>query len=141
MSRLQRCINLRLGLTPSAEKLPKLLDQITVILRYGMKKGLMPPAYLLPEAARQTEQVASGSGEASPFAQPLKTSIGGLYMCGASTLSHGVMGATAFVSMWVSNTATAAMMVPIALSIVDLSLARRTGRTLAGHGGIQLPDG
>lgn len=28
-----------------------------------------------------------------PFAQPLKTSIGGLYMCGASTLSHGVMGA------------------------------------------------
>jgi phytoene dehydrogenase-like protein len=28
-----------------------------------------------------------------PFAQPLKTSIGGLSMCGASTLSHGVMGA------------------------------------------------
>jgi sodium-dependent dicarboxylate transporter 2/3/5 len=28
----------------------------------------------------------------------------------------GLMGATAFVSMWVSNTATAAMMVPIALS-------------------------
>ncbi len=28
-----------------------------------------------------------------PFAQPLKTSIKGLWMCGASTLSHGVMGA------------------------------------------------
>jgi phytoene dehydrogenase-like protein len=28
-----------------------------------------------------------------PFAQPLKTSIQGLWMCGASTLSHGVMGA------------------------------------------------
>jgi phytoene dehydrogenase-like protein len=28
-----------------------------------------------------------------PFAQPLATSIGGLWMCGASTLSHGVMGA------------------------------------------------
>jgi all-trans-retinol 13,14-reductase len=28
-----------------------------------------------------------------PFAQPLKTSIAGLWMCGASTLSHGVMGA------------------------------------------------
>ena len=40
----------------------------------------------------------------------------------------GIMGATAFVSMWVSNTATAAMMVPIALSIVDLSLVRRTGQ-------------
>jgi phytoene dehydrogenase-like protein len=28
-----------------------------------------------------------------PFAQPLKTSITGLFMCGASTVSHGVMGA------------------------------------------------
>jgi phytoene dehydrogenase-like protein len=28
-----------------------------------------------------------------PFAQPLSTSIRGLWMCGASTLSHGVMGA------------------------------------------------
>jgi all-trans-retinol 13,14-reductase len=28
-----------------------------------------------------------------PFAQPLATSIDGLFMCGASTLSHGVMGA------------------------------------------------
>ena len=52
----------------------------------------------------------------------------------------GVMGATAVVSMWVSNTATAAMMVPIALSIVDLSLRRRTGRSLADHGGIPQDD-
>jgi solute carrier family 13 (sodium-dependent dicarboxylate transporter), member 2/3/5 len=52
----------------------------------------------------------------------------------------GVMGATAFVSMWVSNTATAAMMVPIALSIVDLSLLRRTGKTLKDHGGIPQED-
>jgi uncharacterized protein (DUF885 family) len=54
------------------QKLPRVLDQITDDLRYGMKKGLMPPAYLLPEAAKQTEQVASGKGEASPFATPLK---------------------------------------------------------------------
>jgi sodium-dependent dicarboxylate transporter 2/3/5 len=52
----------------------------------------------------------------------------------------GIMAATAFISMWVSNTATAAMMVPIALSIIDLSLTRRTGKTLVEHGGIPQDD-
>lgn len=31
--------------------------------------------------------------QVGPFAQPLTTSIDGLFMCGASTLSHGVLGA------------------------------------------------
>src|SRR5512134_3011770 len=57
---------------------------------------------------------------------------------GPRAIVAGVMGATAFVSMWVSNTATAAMMVPIAMSVIDVALVRRTGRTVAEHGGI--PD-
>jgi sodium-dependent dicarboxylate transporter 2/3/5 len=52
----------------------------------------------------------------------------------------GCMGATALMSMWVSNTATAAMMVPIALSVVDLVLVRRTGKTLREAGGIPRDD-
>ena len=52
----------------------------------------------------------------------------------------GTMGATAFVSMWVSNTATAAMMVPIVLSVVDVALRSRRGKSLAELGGIPPDD-
>src|SRR5512134_3251962 len=52
----------------------------------------------------------------------------------------GTMGATAFISMWVSNTATAAMMVPIVLSVVDVALRSRRGKSLAELGGIPADD-
>src|SRR5262245_862282 len=48
----------------------------------------------------------------------------------------GFMGVTAFLSMWVSNTACAAMMVPIALSVIDLVLRSSTGKGLKESGGI-----
>ena len=52
----------------------------------------------------------------------------------------GTMGATAFISMWVSNTATAAMMVPIVLSVVDVALRSRRGKSLAELGGMPADD-
>jgi solute carrier family 13 (sodium-dependent dicarboxylate transporter), member 2/3/5 len=48
----------------------------------------------------------------------------------------GFMAVTAFLSMWVSNTACAAMMVPIAHSVVELVLRSRTGAGLKESGGI-----
>jgi uncharacterized protein (DUF885 family) len=54
------------------KKLPHLFDQLTVFMREGIKKHLMPPAYLLPAAAQQAEQIASQKGEQNAFADPLK---------------------------------------------------------------------
>jgi len=48
----------------------------------------------------------------------------------------GFMAVTAFLSMWISNTACAAMMVPIALSVIDVVLRSRTGMGLKESGGI-----
>ncbi len=53
------------------KKFPTLFDQYTALMREGMQKKLMPPAFLLPEAARQAEQIASQQGDKSPFAAPL----------------------------------------------------------------------
>lgn len=46
----------------------------------------------------------------------------------------GFMLVTATLSMWVSNTATAAMMLPIALSVIDLVLKKKTGESLKESG-------
>ncbi len=48
----------------------------------------------------------------------------------------GFMVATAYLSMWISNTACAAMMVPIAASVIDLVVRSRTGRGLREWNGI-----
>ncbi|MBM4382061.1 MAG: SLC13/DASS family transporter [Deltaproteobacteria bacterium] len=45
----------------------------------------------------------------------------------------GVLASTALVSLWISNTATAAMMLPIGLAVLR-ELERQAGRRLAGFG-------
>ena len=49
-------------------------------------------------------------------------------------LLAGVLGATAFVSLWISNTATAAMMLPIGIALVTQLESRQGGRRLERFG-------
>ena len=42
-------------------------------------------------------------------------------------LVAGMLGTCAFLSMWISNTAAAAMLVPVAIAVVDLVLRTKTG--------------
>src|SRR5262249_6037697 len=51
----------------------------------------------------------------------------------ARRLLFGLLLATACVSLWISNSATAAMMFPIGLAIIR-EFERETGRRLAGYG-------
>ena len=53
-------------------QVPRVLDQAIANMRQGMKDRLMPPRYLLEKVVAQVDEVAGTSGEASPFAKPVK---------------------------------------------------------------------
>jgi uncharacterized protein (DUF885 family) len=55
------------------QQLPRFFDQVIANMRQGMQDGLMPPRYLLEKVAAEADDIASKTGETSPFAQPLKT--------------------------------------------------------------------
>ncbi|MGA8274073.1 MAG: DUF885 family protein [Candidatus Sulfotelmatobacter sp.] len=53
-------------------QMPHVFDQVTANMRQGMRDGLMPPRYLLEKVAAEAEDIASKTGENSPFATPVK---------------------------------------------------------------------
>jgi uncharacterized protein (DUF885 family) len=53
-------------------QMPHVFDQVIVNMRQGMRDGLMQPRYLLEKVAPEAEEVASKTGEDSPFYKPLK---------------------------------------------------------------------
>jgi uncharacterized protein (DUF885 family) len=53
-------------------QIPHAFDQATANMRQGMRDGLMPPRYILEKVAAEADDVASKTGEDSPFAKPVK---------------------------------------------------------------------
>lgn len=52
-------------------QIPHAFDQVTANMRRGLHDNLMPPRYLLEKVAAEAEDVASKTGESSPFAKPV----------------------------------------------------------------------
>jgi len=53
-------------------QIPRVFEQVTANMRQGMKDGLMPPKYLLEKVAAESDELASKTGDAGPFAKPVK---------------------------------------------------------------------
>jgi uncharacterized protein (DUF885 family) len=52
--------------------IPTVFDQVTTLMREGMKKGLMPPKILLQQCVGQADNLAKMKPDDSPFALPVK---------------------------------------------------------------------
>ena len=52
-------------------QVPRLLDQLTDVLKQGEKDKLMPPRFLLEKTASQIEGIANQKPEETPFVKPL----------------------------------------------------------------------
>ena len=53
-------------------QIPHAFDQVIANMRQGLRDGLMPPRYLLEKVSAEADDVASKTGESSPFAKPVK---------------------------------------------------------------------
>jgi uncharacterized protein (DUF885 family) len=53
-------------------QVPRLFDQLIVLLKEGKKSGLMPPKYLLEKVINQIKELQQAAGKRSVFASPLK---------------------------------------------------------------------
>jgi uncharacterized protein (DUF885 family) len=72
-------------------QIPRALDQVTANMRQGMKDHLMPPRYLLEKVVVQVDEVAGSSGEASPFAKPVKEFPAGMSSTGQQRLKSAAL--------------------------------------------------
>jgi len=74
--------------------MPRAFDQTIAVMRLGLKDRLMPPRYLLEKVARQVQDVADKTPEASPFADPVAKFPAGISEADQKRLRNAVLAAT-----------------------------------------------
>ena len=60
-----------------------------------MREGLMPPRYLLEKVAAEADDIASKTGEGSPFAKPLKKFPASISLADQKRLREAILAAIA----------------------------------------------
>jgi sodium-dependent dicarboxylate transporter 2/3/5 len=115
------------------------LDEKAVGLAYG------DPTVLLFMGGFMLAQAAEHSGAHRRLAHAI---VGAIGSTSGRRLVLGIMVATAFTSMWVSNTAAALMMLPVAIAVLECDHSGRLGIPLllglaysASIGGVATPIG
>ncbi len=76
-------------------QLPHPVDQVTANMRQGTREGLMPPRYLLEKVAAEADDIASKTGEGSPFAKPLKEFPASISLADQKRLREAILAAIA----------------------------------------------
>ena len=56
------------------QQIPRVLAEVTAVMRLGMQDRMMQPRYLLEKVAEEAQGIAASAPEKSPFAEPLANS-------------------------------------------------------------------
>jgi len=76
-------------------QIPRAFDQVIANMRQGMRDGLMPPRYLLEKVTAEANDIASKTGDTSPFAAPVKVFPSSVPLPDQKRLRDAVLAAVA----------------------------------------------
>ena len=76
-------------------QIPHAFEQVTANMRQGLRDGLMPPRFLLEKVAAESDDIATKTGESSPFAKPIKDFPAGISGPEQKRLHDAVLSAIA----------------------------------------------
>jgi len=74
-------------------QMPRAFDETIAVMRLGMKDRMMPPRYLLEKVAKQAQNIADKTPEASPFAKPVLKFPAGISEADQKRLHDAVLAA------------------------------------------------
>jgi uncharacterized protein (DUF885 family) len=75
------------------KQMPRLFNETTIQMQKGMQDQLMPPQFLIPTIAEQTNTIAKQKAKDSPFAEPIKKFPADFSAADKARLSKAVLGA------------------------------------------------